>query len=216
MRREHWPFIVAIAGLFGGGMVLALLRQEHAEALDHFGGYLAGLSAFIGVAFAAIKGSQEFDDWKNRKRHEKESEVAGQVIVAAASFAEALLTFSIPTDLIGDPVHDESQKWGSFVDQLRISREERVAPKASAYGDARKQAEAYLPDDAVIHVRKLWELYRSMSTTFAVWAAIASSTDTKNTEFGQPALMKARQEITPTTEALIAALRKHTIGERGR
>lgn len=68
----------------------------HSGVLDHFGGFLAGVAALLAIVFAAVKGSQELDEWKHRRRDEKASEVAGQTSVAAIKFEEALQLLVLP------------------------------------------------------------------------------------------------------------------------
>ena len=144
-------------------------------------------------------------------KHEKTSEVAGQVIVAAAAFADALAVFASPAALRGDPIQAEGQAYGRHLREVADARYESIRPEIRTYGEARLLAEAYLPDAAVRHVRALWDLKTEMRlgwTRFSIGVGVPGTL----AETGQQLILDAEKKLNPTVEALIAELRKHTVG----
>lgn len=209
MRREHWILAIAASGLLGGGMLLSLLHLKHAEALDHFGGYLAGLAAFLGVGFAAIKGSQEFDDWKNRKRHEKEAEVAAATIVAAIRLSAGLRSLATFLEREGDPVHSEAENYREYLQNVVSMRVTEMRDELNAYGDAQLAAAAHLPEPALQLVRDFWALYLDIRIG---WFDFSTFAGTDVGIAGQREVLKLRKLIDPKLEALINELRRYTVG----
>ena len=192
-----------------------LIRPTSADALDHFGGFLGGYSALVGSVLVAVKGVQEWAEYKRRKAHEKASEVAGQAIVATIRFGEALPWLTTFFSLKIDPEHAEGQNYSNRLGQTFEARLAQLQDEVNAYRDASHQAEAYLPDDAVVEMRKLWKIYDNITQgwrQFILFAKGSGAHDPNLAHEGQQAVHAAEKEIGPTIERIKTVLRKYTIG----
>lgn len=198
----------------GAAFLLALAWPKFATAIANFGSLVSGYAALIAATFALVKGSQELSDWKERRAHEKASDVAAAAIVATLRFSAALSRLGTFAAIAEDPLQGE-EPYNRWLRNVYSTRMDAIREEVNAYRAAHLQAEAYLPADVVDALRELWRLYDALADGWQQFAVFAAAPDRAQTDLALEGKQNARaasEHIRTMTARTVTLLRAHTIG----